>query len=57
MSKYKIISRAGVDYGVYEGTTQKDAFISMLRDSGDDASYGDSHIGTEIDWIISEVND
>ncbi len=57
MTKFSISSKAGADYGTYEGVDQKGAFMAMLRDSGDEGNYGEPHVGTEADWNISEVNE
>jgi hypothetical protein len=50
--KYTIESKAGVVHGTYEGASEKEAFMAMLAESGDDGAYGDAHVGTEADWII-----
>lgn len=55
--KYQIESRAGVVFGVYEGATPRDAFLAMLEDAGSAKDYGEPHVGTEADWIITEVVD
>lgn len=55
--KYQIESKAGVIFGIYEGADKKEAFLAMLRDSGDEGDYGAPHVGTEDDWIITEVED
>lgn len=57
MSKWIIESKAGVIYGTYEGETAKDAFLAMLEDAGSAKDYGEPHVGTEADWIITEVDD
>lgn len=54
MAIYKIESRDGIFYGAYEASSKRDAFMQMLRESGDEASYGEDHVGTESDWIITE---
>lgn len=55
--KYQIESRAGVIFGIYEGATEKEAFMAMLRDSGDEGQYGEPQVGTEADWIITAADD
>ena len=55
MNAYRIISKAGDDYGVWNGENAKAAFLAMLADSGDADSYGEPQVGTESDWIIEEA--
>lgn len=51
--KYRIESRGGVVFGVYTGDDPKAAFLAMLKEAG--VSYGDELVGTEADWIVTEV--
>ncbi len=51
--RYQISSTASVDMGIYEGETEKEAFLAMVEDAG--GAYGDETTGTEEDWIITEV--
>lgn len=52
MSKHwKIESKAGVVYGVYEGETAEAAFAAMIADGGE----SDGAEGAAADWIITEV--
>lgn len=53
MRKFQITSKAGADFGVYEGETAEAAFRSMVADG--DGEYGSPEVGTEDDWIITEV--
>lgn len=53
--KYRITSTASVDFGLYEGADEKEAFLAMLRETGDEGQYGEPHIGTEADWIITDA--
>ena len=53
MAQYIITSTGGTEYGVWEAETPKDAFIAMLAEAG--GEYGDSSVGTEEDWIITEL--
>lgn len=55
--KYQITSKAGVDFGLYEGADEKEAFLAMLRESGDEGQYGEPHVGTEADWLIEEIEE
>lgn len=48
--KYRITSKAGFDYGVYEGETPEDAFRAMAQDGG--RPELDESIGTADDWTI-----
>jgi len=50
---WKIVSRAGVDYGIYPGETAREAFEAMVRDAG--GQYGDEQSGIESDWIITRA--
>jgi hypothetical protein len=52
MTKWTIESKAGTVYGIYEGASEKEAFMAMLDDYGDASAYGAAHVGTEADWII-----
>ena len=54
MTAFTIESRDGILYGTYEASSKREAFMQMLSESGDEASYGDEHVGTESDWIITE---
>lgn len=56
MSKWRITSRAGVEYGVYEGETREEAFEKMVAEAGDGVdSDGNRTAGSASDWIIEEV--
>ena len=54
MAQYNITSTSGPDYGIWEGETPKDAFLSMIEDAG--GEYGSQSVGTEADWIITEIS-
>lgn len=53
MNRYQIETKAGDIFGVYEGTDEREAFLAMLADAGDE--YGSDTAGTEDDWIITEI--
>ena len=53
MNLYQIESHAGVVFGIYEGATEREAFLAMLAETG--GEYGDPQVGTEADWIITQV--
>jgi hypothetical protein len=53
MSKWKIESKAGVIFGVYEGETAEDAFAAMVEEGGS----SDGAEGEASDWIITEVSE
>lgn len=56
MKKFRITSKAGVVYGVYEGETPEEAFSAMIADGCDGCNVdGRSTAGTVDDWIIREV--
>lgn len=56
MSKYRITSKAGAEFGGYEGETREAAFAAMVADAGDGVDAdGNSTAGTPSDWIIEEV--
>lgn len=56
MSKFRITSKAGVEFGVYEGETREAAFAAMVADAGDGADDdGNRTAGSAADWIIEEV--
>lgn len=52
--EWEITSKGGAFFGVYTGENAKEAFINMLCQSGDQNHYGESHIGTENDWHITQ---
>ena len=52
MTTFTIHSRDGHFFGDYEASSKREAFMQMLSDTGD--AYGDEHVGTESDWIITE---
>jgi hypothetical protein len=57
MSKFQISSKAGIDFGVYEGKTAEEAFAAMVADGVDGVdSDGNSTAGTIGDWIIEQVD-
>lgn len=57
MRKFKITSKAGVDFGVYEGATAEEAFAAMVVDGVDGVDTdGNSTAGTIGDWIIEQVD-
>ncbi len=50
MRSFKIINRtSGADMGVYEGATEEEALLAMVRDGGGDA------VEDRDDWIVEEV--
>jgi hypothetical protein len=49
--KYRIISKAGQDYGVYEAPDADSAFRAMLALTGD---VPGGPAGIASDWIITE---
>lgn len=51
MSKFQITSKAGQDFGVYEGATADHAFAAMIEDGGS----SDGAEGAAADWTITEV--
>lgn len=53
MSMYRISSKAGVEYGIYEGDTPEQAFAAMVADGG--GEVGDDSVGAAKDWIIEQV--
>lgn len=56
MTKFRITSKAGVEFGVYEGETKEDAFEAMVADAGDGVDDdGNRTAGSAADWIIEEV--
>lgn len=58
MNAYRISSKAGVDFGVYEGDTPEAAFAAMVAEGGDGVdSEGGSTSGSIGDWIIEPVSD
>ena len=55
-NSYRITSKAGADFGVYQGATAEEAFAAMVAESGDGVDTdGNSTAGTMADWIIEEV--
>lgn len=58
MNAYRISSKAGVDFGVYEGDTPEAAFAAMVAEGGDGVdSEGGSTSGSIGDWVIDPVVD
>ena len=56
MKKYRIESKAGVVFGVYEGASKEEAFWAMVADIGEgEDTAGNSTAGTPDDWFIEEV--
>lgn len=56
MGKFQITSKAGVDFGIYEGDTEEEAFSAMIADGGDgEDDAGRSTAGAAQDWIIHAV--
>lgn len=56
MSKFRITSKAGVEFGVYEGETREEAFAAMVADAGDGVDdAGNRTAGSAAHWIIEEV--
>lgn len=57
MRKFQITSKAGADFGVYDGETKEAAFASMVEDSGGARTDVDGRptAGTVDDWYIAEV--
>lgn len=51
MGTYRIVSRAGVDYGCYRGETPEEAFAAMCVDAGDEP--GSDTAGTVTDWTVT----
>lgn len=50
---WRIVSRAGIEYGIYAGETAEEAFMAMVRDAG--GQYGDVQTGTASDWVITRA--
>ena len=50
---FRITSKAGLDFGLYEGETAEAAFAAMCADGA--GEVGDETVGTAKDWIIEEV--
>lgn len=55
-SAFRITSRAGLEFGVYDGETEEDAFEAMIADGGDGVDAGGNRTaGSAADWIIERV--
>jgi hypothetical protein len=54
MGRYRITSRSGEVYGVYEGSTPEEAWEAMVQDAGGHTTdeSGRDTAGTPEDWII-----
>jgi hypothetical protein len=56
--KYRIASRLGDDFGIWEGESPEAAFLAMVAECGDgDDADGNSTAGDWTDWIIEPADD
>jgi hypothetical protein len=51
--RYRIESKAGMDMGIYEGSTPEEAVRAMIADG--DGEYGSESAGTVDDYLVEEV--
>lgn len=53
MTSFRIASKSGSDYGIYDGVTPEAAFAAMVADGG--GEIGAPEVGTADDWVIVPV--